>query len=422
MIKEKMNSQKGQSLVIVALFLVALIAILALTFDGGNAYLKRREAQNSADAGALAGARVYCEDPEANYGNAINTAIDYVNKNNASILPGYPTIYDDQVTVATTITFDTFFGNILGRPQITANAIAQAGCYSPCFGEGVLPIVWTCSTDDNPSPGLVNCDDLPITQAQLNLYEQPNPPAPCVPEPISGGYICPQLTIIKDTIDVDDLIVCADPGVDPIPDGEADCDLDNDGKNDWISAENRGWSDLDGNEDFSCELDESGAEGGPVELPNWIEHGYKCGLFPDTWVGDAPGDPKPNYDAVRDFAVDEFNILPVFSVVPAPCEGDPWVSSNGCSYHEYDEIHRFTSSAGQTKYYHIERFSVFYVTCVHYKNGDCPAASKFSNETDEINKNSYRAIEGYFINDYQPGLFGKCEYNKNGGLTVYLDK
>ena len=146
MIKEKINSQKGQSLVIVALFLVALIAILALTLDGGNAYLKRREAQNSADAGALAGARVYCADPEFAYDDAVLTAIEYVGKNNATVLPGYPTIYDDQVTVGTTITFDSFFGSILGSPSMTANAIAKAGCYSPCFGEGVLPIVWTCAT------------------------------------------------------------------------------------------------------------------------------------------------------------------------------------------------------------------------------------------------------------------------------------
>ena len=107
------NSQKGQSLVIVAIFLVALLVILALTLDGGNAYLKRREAQNAADAGALAGARVYCADPD-NPGSALSTATEFVNYNNADVLPPYPTIYDDKVAVATSITFDTFFGNIIG--------------------------------------------------------------------------------------------------------------------------------------------------------------------------------------------------------------------------------------------------------------------------------------------------------------------
>jgi len=50
------NSDRGVTLVIVAVSLVSLIAFSGLVLDGGNAYSQRRQMQNSADASALAGA------------------------------------------------------------------------------------------------------------------------------------------------------------------------------------------------------------------------------------------------------------------------------------------------------------------------------------------------------------------------------
>ena len=47
----------GQTLVLVALMLTALIGLAALAIDGNHAYAERRRAQNAADAGALAGTR-----------------------------------------------------------------------------------------------------------------------------------------------------------------------------------------------------------------------------------------------------------------------------------------------------------------------------------------------------------------------------
>jgi len=57
------NSQRqgGQSLVFVVLAIIALIAMAGLIIDGGYAYAMRRQAQNAADAGALAGARALAE-------------------------------------------------------------------------------------------------------------------------------------------------------------------------------------------------------------------------------------------------------------------------------------------------------------------------------------------------------------------------
>src|SRR3990172_9671306 len=214
---ERIQSEKGQSLIFVALLLVAFMAILALVLDGGFAYFKRRNAQNAADAGALAGARVFCEDPDANYDAAIQTATDYVASNEASLLPGYPDITGNKVTVGTTITHDTYLGRIIGQDQVVVKALAQAGCYSPCLGEGVLPVVWTCKPDDGSSSGNIPCDDLPITQEKLDDYvNNPGGTPGCVEVNTKGSpnkYACPELTIIMDDIDVDTLQCISSGGV-----------------------------------------------------------------------------------------------------------------------------------------------------------------------------------------------------------------
>lgn len=53
------NDTEGQSLVIVALMLVGILAMAGLVFDGGSAYVHRRNMQNAADSAALAGAREF---------------------------------------------------------------------------------------------------------------------------------------------------------------------------------------------------------------------------------------------------------------------------------------------------------------------------------------------------------------------------
>ena len=49
--------QRGQSIILVAVALVALVIFAAIAVDVANTYLHRRTAQNAADAAALAGAR-----------------------------------------------------------------------------------------------------------------------------------------------------------------------------------------------------------------------------------------------------------------------------------------------------------------------------------------------------------------------------
>jgi len=52
------RSERGQSLVIIALVFVGLVALAGLAVDGGNLFVQRRQAQNAADASALAGTRL----------------------------------------------------------------------------------------------------------------------------------------------------------------------------------------------------------------------------------------------------------------------------------------------------------------------------------------------------------------------------
>lgn len=53
-----MNKERGQTLVILAFALIALAAFAGLAIDGGRLYAARRQAQNTADASAMAGARL----------------------------------------------------------------------------------------------------------------------------------------------------------------------------------------------------------------------------------------------------------------------------------------------------------------------------------------------------------------------------
>lgn len=55
--KRQRNDQQGQALVIMAFAVIALAALVGLAIDGGRLYALRRQAQNAADAAAMAGTR-----------------------------------------------------------------------------------------------------------------------------------------------------------------------------------------------------------------------------------------------------------------------------------------------------------------------------------------------------------------------------
>ncbi|MBA3533306.1 MAG: Tad domain-containing protein, partial [Ardenticatenales bacterium] len=53
MYKNNHKNERGQSIVLIAIAMIALIAFVSLAIDGGMAYTQRRIAQNAADSAAI---------------------------------------------------------------------------------------------------------------------------------------------------------------------------------------------------------------------------------------------------------------------------------------------------------------------------------------------------------------------------------
>lgn len=161
------NVESGQIAVILALAMVGLLAFTALAIDGGNMYLQKRNAQNAADAGAIAGTREvhrilhldpddaeYPADPDTELRAEINefvqsngvpdTAEDASGVVNDNIQVFYLDVNGDPIGsvevgsvgyvpsesrgigVEASIPFDTFLAGLIGRPNAQATATAGA--------------------------------------------------------------------------------------------------------------------------------------------------------------------------------------------------------------------------------------------------------------------------------------------------------
>src|SRR4030066_14932 len=123
----KHSSERGQGLVLVALMFLALVAIMALVLDGGNAYAARRQAQNAADAGALAGATYMCKNHDETGG--IVQAEAYAVSNGALNPPDVTaSLSAGTVVVTATVVKDTFFAGVIGYTEVRPRAVAAAAC------------------------------------------------------------------------------------------------------------------------------------------------------------------------------------------------------------------------------------------------------------------------------------------------------
>jgi Flp pilus assembly protein TadG len=152
----KLHDEHGQSVILIALVMIVLIAFLGLIIDGGEAYLNRRDSQDAADAGAFAGVRILAlhnsNSTPSNISQAIN-AFASANKviaqtqnvlayfidangnqigNSSQTISTYGTVPPEAtgVIVTTTITYTTAFIGVLGANgtvPIRARAAAQSG-------------------------------------------------------------------------------------------------------------------------------------------------------------------------------------------------------------------------------------------------------------------------------------------------------
>lgn len=139
---KRINSQKGQALILIAFGIVALIGFTALAVDGGRVFSDRRNAQNAADTAAMAAAldEVYSQyQTTIGYEQAgMSRAKDngYENDSDSTVivefcnkvpvgdppcnLPGVPTSkYGEYIRVRIVSIVPMTFGRILGRDFVT---------------------------------------------------------------------------------------------------------------------------------------------------------------------------------------------------------------------------------------------------------------------------------------------------------------
>ena len=142
------RGERGQSLVIVALALLTILALVALVLDGGNAYAQRRRVQNAADAGAVAGARelalgssdeqIYARIEEYTCVRNGATSFEAVYTPGGEPVGGGTVPSDASgVRVEAVITFPTFFAGAIGLTELAVRAQATSQ-YGPAQAVGAL--------------------------------------------------------------------------------------------------------------------------------------------------------------------------------------------------------------------------------------------------------------------------------------------
>ncbi len=136
---EIMKRNDGQSLIIVALLLVALLGFAALSIDVGMMSLSKAKLQGTVDAAALAGAQELPEKPV----QAKTIAQNYVTFNgntgdNATITIG---ANNKSITVKVTRTDRTYFGKVLGVSSSIASADATASIGVAASVPWIVPFV-----------------------------------------------------------------------------------------------------------------------------------------------------------------------------------------------------------------------------------------------------------------------------------------
>ena len=365
--------EKGQNLIIFAVVMVVLVALTALVIDGGFAYTKRREAQNAADAGALAGANALCA---GNTDQAVPQALDYsINRNGATSATA--SLGTKSITVTTTIPQQTFLAGIFGSDEVTTHATASAGCYVPCEGVGVLPVAWACQ----PPAGGVITDKCAIEYGPDDLY------------------------VIMDSKKSGEDFFCQEPPNSGLPAGTLDCDIDNDGVNELETGGNRSWLDLTG-------------KAGAGDLKDWVLNGYPGTLREHTWFGGQAGVADTIFQAVNS-RVGTVVFLPVFD---SYCKGKP---NSACPSYVHPQDKIVVSGGTSQTYFHVITFSAFHITCVSAPPGHdkCPGKDAiWAANPDILKKSDYnkiKTIEGYFVKDYFGS--GKCEGPSAGVYTIYLN-
>jgi hypothetical protein len=387
---QKIAGEGGQSLVLIALVIFALVALLALVLDGGMAYAQRRAAQNAADAGALAGATIYCAtgDVDGALAKALEYSVNYNHSNRprteldeenyqgttASLMEG-------KVTVNAPITYPAFFASIFGYSDMTVSATASAGCFIPCLGN-VIPIVLACGPPDAEGYVEGQEEDCFVYENDPEVVEEPR-------------YVIADTTFV-------------------------DCEYGDDVCEEYSKVFSPGlfsWLDVEGTH-------------GTNAIRRIIRGDTTFTLNLPMWFRGTTGVRDPVYQELAD-RIDEIFVVPVFD---SRCvDGDPRHDRNkeecedkikaGDNFLTGDTIDN--SSA---EYFRVIRLALFQLKCVCrgdnscVDNGNGCFGREYLVEEAELRSQSLKTIEGVFLKGISSDVFGRCGDGTGAGLyTIYLD-
>ncbi len=172
--RKNFESEEGQSLILIALMMVAMVGMLGLALDGGRAFAARRASQNAADSAAFGAVRllatksVTATEPMiwdtiskfAKANDVVTTTdilayfIDPSAKNicripNCGGIPANAT----GVRVTTTLQLQPYFIDVLiGKQKIPIPAVAAAQSGPPAVGSEIAPMTVKPLCDDLTNP------------------------------------------------------------------------------------------------------------------------------------------------------------------------------------------------------------------------------------------------------------------------------
>lgn len=123
----RFDNQRGQSMVLTLVFMIALMAMATAVLDVGSWYRTHRHTQATADAAALAAAQELPEFPA----DAVDTAVDYGNRNEGGVASrdvefSGSVVPNDTVKVTARKNAPGFLSRLFGIDSLTARASAKA--------------------------------------------------------------------------------------------------------------------------------------------------------------------------------------------------------------------------------------------------------------------------------------------------------
>jgi Flp pilus assembly protein TadG len=132
-----METQRGQTLVLITVFMMALLGMCALAIDVGSWYQQKRAIQSASDAGALAGAAYL----PSGWSPATSAAGSEFTKNlhgaTLTYTPSSVYVSNDSITVTATAPAKSFFAKAFTSKAVTVKAVATATMMNA--GGGALP-------------------------------------------------------------------------------------------------------------------------------------------------------------------------------------------------------------------------------------------------------------------------------------------